>query len=50
MPGEWIPGESIVDSAMTTANDVWESVRGLVQPKRDVSGYSQLPVEMNENV
>ena len=50
MPGEWIPGESILDSAMTIANDVWDIVRGLVQPKRDVSGYSQLPVEMSENV
>lgn len=50
MPGETIAGESILDSAMTTANDVWESFRGLVRPKRDVSGYSQLPVEMSETV
>lgn len=50
MPGEWIPGESILDSAMATANDVWKLVTGLVRPKRDVSGYTQLPVEMCENV
>ncbi|KAJ6581508.1 Cu-transporting P-type ATPase [Mycena capillaripes] len=36
------------DSARTTVEDVWGSVRGLVRPKRqDEYGYSQLPVEMS---
>ncbi|KAJ7760558.1 Cu-transporting P-type ATPase [Mycena metata] len=36
------------DSARTTVEDVWDSVRSIVRPKRvDEYGYSQLPVEMN---
>lgn len=50
MPGETIPGESMLDSLKGVLRDMWESVKSVVRAKRDTSGYSQLPVEMNENV
>ncbi|TBU30491.1 copper P-type ATPase CtaA [Dichomitus squalens] len=50
MPGEVIQQETIFDSAKIALGDAWESVRSLVRGNRDVSGYSQLPVEMSENV
>jgi Cu+-exporting ATPase len=50
MPGEHIPGDTMLDSAMVVAGDIWESLRGLLRPGRDLSGYSQLPVELRETV
>lgn len=50
MPGEKIQGDTMVDSAVNTVSDVWESFKGLFRPRRDLGGYSQLPVEMSENV
>ena len=50
MPGEVIQQETIFDSARNALGDAWEGVRSLVRGNRSVSGYSQLPVEMSENV
>ncbi|KAI1785680.1 copper P-type ATPase CtaA [Ganoderma leucocontextum] len=50
MPGEVIQQETIFDSASIALGDAWNSVRGLVRGRRDMSGYSQLPVEMSEAV
>jgi Cu+-exporting ATPase len=50
MPGEHIPGDTMLDSVMVVAGDIWESLRGLLRPGRDLSGYSQLPVELRETV
>ena len=50
MPGEVIPGETMLDSFRTALNDAWDSFKSLVRSKRDTSGYSQLPVEMSETV
>ncbi|KAM5544236.1 hypothetical protein V8D89_001896 [Ganoderma adspersum] len=50
MPGEDVQQETIFDSARNTLGDAWESVRGLVRGRRDMSGYSQLPVEMSPAV
>ena len=50
MPGEVIPGETMLDSFKTALNDAWDSFKSLVRSKRDTSGYSQLPVEMSETV
>jgi Cu+-exporting ATPase len=50
MPGEMILHNTVVENAMMIAGDVWESLRGLFRPSRDLSGYSQLPVEMSETV
>jgi P-type Cu+ transporter len=50
MPGEQVPRVTMIDSAMVVASDFWESLRGLLIPKRDFSGYTQLPVEMSESV
>nr|AAO32800.1 copper P-type ATPase CtaA [Trametes versicolor] len=50
MPGESVQHETMFDSAREAVRDAWESVRGLVGSRRDVSGYSQLPVEMSEAV
>ena len=50
MPGEVIPGETMLDSFKTALNDTWDSFKSLVRSKRDTSGYSQLPVEMSESV
>ena len=50
MPGEVIPGETMLDSFKTVLNDAWDSFKSLVRSKRDTSGYSQLPVEMSETV
>lgn len=50
MPGEKIPGDTMMGSAAMVASDAWESVRGLVRPKRELDGYSALPVEMSETV
>jgi Cu+-exporting ATPase len=46
MPGEKVSGETMSQSAMIAATDLWESVKGMFRSKRDLSGYSQLPVEM----
>lgn len=51
MPGESAQHhETMLDSARETVRDAWDAVRGLVGSRRDVSGYSQLPVEMSEAV
>jgi len=50
MPGEIVRHTTVMDSAMMVAGDIWEWLRGLVRPSRDLSGYSQLPVEMSETV
>jgi len=48
MPGEMIPHFTVVDSATVVISDLWESLRRIIRPRR--SGYTQLPVEMSENV
>ena len=50
MPGEMIPHETMMDSVMEFAHDTWESLRNMFRSRRDLSGYSQLPVEMTESV
>ena len=50
MPGEIVVRETVFDSAREALNDAWEGFKGLMRGRRDVSGYSQLPVEMNEHV
>lgn len=50
MLGEAIPGESMFDSFKSVFGDMWDSIKSTVRGKRDTSGYSQLPVEMNESV
>ena len=50
MPGEVIPGETMLDSFKTVMSDAWDSFKSLVRSKRDTSDYSQLPVEMSETV
>lgn len=47
MPGETINHVTVIDSAMQAAGDIWDS---LFRTRRDLSGYSQLPVEMSETV
>jgi len=48
MPGETIQRLTVMDSATVVASDVWESITRLLRPRRDLSGYSQLPMEMSE--
>lgn len=48
MPGENIMGETMFGSAQATIVEAWEATRALVRPRRNVSGYEQLPVEMSE--
>ncbi|KZP25579.1 copper P-type ATPase CtaA [Athelia psychrophila] len=48
MPGEKIPGETMLGSARAVVTDTWDTARGLIRPRRNVSGYEQLPVEMSE--
>lgn len=50
MPGETIPGETMFEAIGLTLGDAWDSAKGLVRGKKDRTGYSQLPVEMSENV
>ncbi|EGN96792.1 hypothetical protein SERLA73DRAFT_170172 [Serpula lacrymans var. lacrymans S7.3] len=50
MPGETVHGETIMDSARATASDAWGSFRSLFRLSRKTDGYSQIPVEMSENV
>ncbi|KAH9849916.1 copper P-type ATPase CtaA [Lenzites betulinus] len=50
MPDETVNRETMADSARNAVRDAWDAVRGLVGGRRDVSGYSQLPVEMSEAV
>ncbi|TDL23943.1 copper P-type ATPase CtaA [Rickenella mellea] len=50
MPGEDVPGETMIQSMGMAAGDAWDRVKGLVRPKNDLAGYSQLPVEMSESV
>jgi len=52
MPGEKVTGETMMDSAKILLNDTWGSLRSSLRrgPAPDRSGYSQLPVEMNETV
>jgi len=50
MPGETVQRITVIDSAMVFAGDIWESIAGLLRPRRDLSGYSQLPVELSESV
>lgn len=50
MPGEVLQKITIWGSARLVAQDVWSYVCSLVGRRRDVSGYSQLPVEMSEAV
>ena len=50
MPGETIPHFTVIDSAVEVAGSIWESLSGPFRSRRDLSGYSQLPVEMSDNV
>ncbi|KAI0675940.1 copper P-type ATPase CtaA [Trametes maxima] len=50
MPGEVVHRETMLDSARNAVRDAWDTVRSVVGGRRDASGYSQLPVEMSENV
>ncbi|KAI0333930.1 copper P-type ATPase CtaA [Cubamyces sp. BRFM 1775] len=50
MPGETVPRETMLDSARNALGEAWEAVRGVARGRRDLAGYSQLPVEMSENV
>ncbi|KAI0788069.1 copper P-type ATPase CtaA [Fomes fomentarius] len=48
MPGEVVVRETVFDHLRNAVGDAWEGVKGVVRGRRDVSGYSQLPVEMSE--
>ncbi|KAI0918008.1 hypothetical protein AcW1_006994 [Taiwanofungus camphoratus] len=50
MPGEVIVHETMMDSLRQTVGDAWEHVKSVVRGRGRRSGYSQLPVEMSENV
>lgn len=50
MPGETIVRETMLGSARTTVGDALGSLRGVLGGRRDMAGYSQLPVEMSESV
>lgn len=50
MPGEFIVHETMMDSLRQTVGDAWEHVKSVVCGRGRRSGYSQLPVEMSENV
>ena len=49
MPGESIPGESMIDSAQRVLRDMFESAAGYFQERRS-RGYRQLPVEMTDAI
>jgi P-type Cu+ transporter len=46
LPGEYVRRETMWDSAKTVAEDAVVTLVGMVKPRRDLSGYSALPVEM----
>ena len=48
MPGEKIVRESVSDSVKVTLADSWGAFKDLFRGRRTASGYTQLPVEMNE--
>jgi Cu+-exporting ATPase len=48
MPGETIPHITVIDSAAELAGNFWESLRELFRSRRNLNGYSQLPVEMSD--
>ncbi|KZT71243.1 copper transporting p-type ATPase-like protein [Daedalea quercina L-15889] len=50
MPGEVVHRQTVWGSVRLVASDAWSAIRGLVRSRRDMSGYSQLPVEMSEAV
>jgi len=50
MPGEEIVQETMLESVRATTRDAWDTVAGVFGRRRDVAGYSQLPVEMSETV
>lgn len=50
MPGEMVYGETLFESGRNALYDVWDSVRGSVRRRRVDEGYSQLPMEMSDNV
>lgn len=50
MPGETVYGETLFESGRDALYDVWDSVRGSVRWRRMNEGYSQLPIEMSNNV
>jgi P-type Cu+ transporter len=50
LPGEKIIRETMWESAMNATGDAWLSLTSLVRPRRDLAGYSALPVEMSESV
>ncbi|KAI0083849.1 copper transporting p-type ATPase-like protein [Irpex rosettiformis] len=47
MPGEVIEQETAIDSLKQALSNVWGSIKDMF-PGRSSTGYSQLPVEMNE--
>ena len=47
MAGEAIPRESMADSFRAMLHEQWDAFKDLFR-SRKASGYSQLPVEMNE--
>lgn len=50
MPGEKVVRETMMGSARVAVAETWDSIRGFVRPRRNVSGYEQLPVELTEAV
>ncbi|KAH9933503.1 copper transporting p-type ATPase-like protein [Fomitopsis serialis] len=50
MPGEVVQKQTIRGSVQLVLSDAWSGVRSVVRDRRDLSGYSQLPVEMSEAV
>lgn len=46
MPGEKVKGETMMESGLMAAADLWEWLKGIFRTRRDLSGYSQLPVEL----
>jgi Cu+-exporting ATPase len=50
MPGETVPGETLFESGRNALDDMWDSMKGLVRNRRVDEGYSQLPMEMSDNV
>jgi Cu+-exporting ATPase len=50
MPGETVPGETLFESGRNALDDMWDSMKGLIRNRRVDEGYSQLPMEMSDNV
>jgi Cu+-exporting ATPase len=48
MPGEPVPGESMLGAARALVADAWAGVRALGRGSRSTSGYAPLAVEMAE--